>query len=349
VSAAHDEDQGHVELGEWLRGDGPEADIAICTRVRFARNVEGFRFSPQMTDDEAIELERYIAGVLTDPSCPDELTCSRMQELDDVDRLILVEKHLISRELASAHRASGVALDHRESVSVMVNEEDHIRAQIFRSGLGVDEAFAHARNLDEWLLSRLPAAFSEEFGFLTSCPTNTGTGMRISVMLHLPGLVWADEIEKATHTSQKIHLAVRGMSGEGSQAVADLYQVSNQVTLGRTEDQLRDDVRAAVTQLVQWERKVREALLRGDSRARTLDRVGRALGVLQNAHLLNSDECANQEAQRFNHEYIGTEHILLGLVKEGIGRRRQRPEEPGRRSAKIRLEVEKLVKTGPTW
>lgn len=299
------------ELGEWLRGEGPDADIALCTRVRIARNVEGFRFSTQMTEDEAVELERYLSGVLTSSECSEPLTRSGMQDLDDVDRQVLVERHLISRELATTSRASSVALNPTESVSVMVNEEDHLRTQVFRSGLGVDDAFAHAQQLDEWLLTQLPVAFSEEFGFLTSCPTNAGTGLRISVMLHLPGLVWADEIEKATNTAQKIHLAVRGMSGEGSQAVADLYQVSNQVTLGRTEEQLRDDVRAAVGQLVLWERRVRDALLRGDSRARTLDRVFRSLGTLKSARLLTSDECARcLSAIRFG--------IQQGLVT-GIG------------------------------
>ena len=298
-------------LGEWLRGEGSEVDIALCTRVRFARNIDGFRFAGLMEAEEAEELDQFLAGILTSGACVEQLTREHINTLGDVEREVLVERHLISQELASAKRACSVFLNANESVSVMVNEEDHLRVQVFRSGLGIAEAFSRARLLDEWVLSNVPVAFSEEFGFLTSCPTNTGTGMRISVMLHLPGLVWSEEIEKATHTAQKIHLAVRGMSGEGSQAVSDLYQVSNQVTLGRSEEQIRDEVEQAVGQVVTWERKVRDALLRGERRTRTLDRVFRSLGTLQQARLLSSDECATcLSAIRFG--------IQQGLIT-GIG------------------------------
>lgn len=279
------------QLGEWLSGTGPEAEIAICTRVRFARNVQGFRFSTNMTADEAKELNDFLCAQIS--SCEEckHYNIVALQELSELERSVLMERHLISREHANADRSRSVAVDPGESVSIMINEEDHLRTQVFRSGFQVREAYKKAEAIDEALLAQLPLAFSEEFGFLTSCPTNTGTGLRVSVMLHLPGLVWAEEIEKASHTAQKIHLTVRGLYGEGSRAIGDFYQVSNQVTLGRSEDHILADVESAVKRLLDWERDVRAALLQGKPEMRTLDRVHRAIGTLRNARILSSEEC----------------------------------------------------------
>ena len=165
---------------------------------------------------------------------------------------MLVERHLISRELASCERHTGVAVDYDESVAIMINEEDHLRAQVFSSGLQPDDVWQRIERLDDALMQRLPMAWSEEFGFLTSCPTNTGTGLRLSVMLHLPGLVWSEDVDRATNVCQKIHLAVRGLYGEGSRALGDFYQVSNQITLGRDEARIREVLqRADVSQELQ--------------------------------------------------------------------------------------------------
>ncbi len=276
-------------VGEWLKADGPEADIAVCTRIRFARNVDGYRFAPCLPNDEAGKLVAFVRNSLA-TGLPEALDFLDLDQMDRLQRRLLLERHLISREFAEAERPRAVAVNTDESVSVMVNEEDHIRAQVFRSGHSIDAAFARAEQLDQSLIERVPIAFSDEFGFLTSCPTNTGTGLRVSVMLHLPGLVWADEIEKATTAAQKTNMAVRGLYGEGSRASGDFYQVSNQITLGRAEQQIARDVRQAVEALVRWERRVREALLRGEPRLRTLDRVFRALGTLQNARVLTTDE-----------------------------------------------------------
>jgi len=279
--------------GEWLSGAGPDADIAICTRVRLARNLQGFHFSPCQSESEARQLTDYVTDNLQRPGLPENLAIVDLQSTDELERTILVERHLISRELAASRKPRCVGVSEDESIALMVNEEDHVRAQVFHSGLETNAAWRRAEALDEALMQRMPLAWSEEFGFLTSCPTNTGTGMRISVMVHLPGLVWADDIEKAMHTAQKIHLAVRGLYGEGSQALGDFYQVSNQVTLGRSEQQIIADVQLAVSRIVQWEREVRQALLRGTARHRTLDRVHRALGTLERAQILTSEEAMN--------------------------------------------------------
>jgi protein arginine kinase len=297
------------QLGEWLRGTGPQADVAICTRVRFARNLQTYRFSPTISAEESTDLVAFVTRQITSPGFYEPVRVVDVRTLDELERRLLVERHLISRELAGQDKPRAVAINDRESVSIMINEEDHLRSQVFGSGFCVAETYRHAERLDEALMTLLPFAFSEEFGFLTSCPTNTGTGLRISVMLHLPGLVWANEIEKATSTAQKIHLAVRGLYGEGSRALGDFYQVSNQVTLGRSEEQILQDVTTAVDRLLAWERKVRGALLTGEPRARTLDRVFRALGTLERAYELTSDEAMTcLSAVRFG--------VQQGLVPE---------------------------------
>lgn len=283
----------NFQPGEWLRGHGRDADLAICTRVRLARNVQGFGFYPTMKTEDASELVQMLNRALTRPGFPEQLRVVDLTSLDEIERGVLMERHLISRDLAASERPRSVVVNEAESVSIMVNEEDHVRAQVFSSGFAVGDTYGRAERLDDAMMAEVPFAFSEEFGFLTSCLTNVGTGMRMSVMLHLPGLVWADEIDKATATVQKISLAVRGLYGEGSRALGDFYQVSNQVTLGRSERDIVHDVETAVERLMSWEREVREALLRGDSRCRTLDRIHRALGVLERAHILSSEEALN--------------------------------------------------------
>lgn len=337
--------------GEWLKGSGEDSDIAICTRVRLARNLQGFHFSPVQAPEEAVELTDFVVERLKQPGLPEQLAVVELQALDELERTVLVERHLISRDLAASKKARSVAINGDESIALMVNEEDHLRMQVFQSGLATKEVWKRAETFDEALMQRLPLAWSEEFGFLTSCPTNTGTGMRLSVMLHLPGLVWSDEIEKATNTAQKIHLAVRGLYGEGSKALGDFYQVSNQVTLGRTEPQLQSDVHLAVSRIVQWEREVRDALLRGSSRPRTLDRVHRALGTLERAQILSSEEALGcLSALRFGiHHGLVDGFDIPSLNKalllsqpahlQRFTQERLDPEERDQRRAKLLREV----------
>ncbi len=297
MSKRNNDEPESFRLGEWLQGTGPDSDIAVCTRVRLARNVKEFRFAPKLEQRESEDLNSFLLkqfqDLRLDEKLDEKLTVLDVNSLDELERQLLMERHLISRDHATAQRPRSVAINENESIAVMINEEDHIRAQVFQSGFQLEAAFARAERLDEAIMQRVPLAFSEEFGFLTSCPTNAGTGLRVSVMLHLPGLVWADEMEKATDTAQKIHLAVRGLYGEGSRALGGFYQVSNQVTLGRSEQQILDDVSKAVGRLVEWERGVRQALLHGESEIRTLDRIHRALGLLERARILTSEEALN--------------------------------------------------------
>lgn len=284
-----DDGKGFV-VGEWLQTRGADSDVAVCTRVRLARNVRGYRFPGAQDEAEARDLVQHVRERIESAGMPEPLMAAELASVSELELQLLVERHLISRELAASKRHRSVAVNPAESIALMINEEDHLRLQVFASGFQAKAAWLRAEALDDALVQRLPLAFHESFGFLTSCPTNAGTGLRLSVMLHLPALVWSDQVEKLTNVAQKIHLAVRGLYGEGSRAIGDFYQVSNQVTLGRTEDEIVDEVSLAVTKFMAWERELRKTLLEGAARVRTLDRVHRALGVVERAKILSSDE-----------------------------------------------------------
>ena len=252
--------------GEWLQGEGPESDVVMSTRIRLARNVQGYRFSTKIEPKEAEELLAFLKEKIL--SLPDrEFLWADLRDLGPIDRQVLVERHLVSREHASGDGPRGVAVEPGEKQGIMVLEEDHLRLQVLLSGLDVEKAWKEMSLLASALSERIPFAWDKRFGFLTACPTNVGTGLRVSAMLHLPGLVISRQIEKANQTAQKIHMAVRGLYGEGSRPASDLFQVSNQVTLGRTEEDLCAEFQEVVEKIVAWERETRKQLLAG---ARTM-------------------------------------------------------------------------------
>lgn len=294
--------------GEWLRGTGAESDIVVSSRIRLARNLVDFPFPPRAdavgkTDVEAL-LREKIAGI----GCCGNLIYQNVETLSPIDRQFLVERQLISREHSEKEGPRGVAIDARESVSLMINEEDHLRMQVFRSGFALDECWSTINRLDNELEESVNFAFSDEFGYLTSCPTNVGTGMRVSVLLHLPALVLTKEIQKVFQAMHKMSLAVRGLYGEGSQAMGDFYQISNQITLGKSEEQLVTTVRRVVPDILEYERRVRLALVKED-RNRLHDQVSRAYGILKSAQTINTEETL----QRLSLVRLG---INLGLVDE---------------------------------
>jgi protein arginine kinase len=209
--------------------------------------------------------------------------------LGGVDRQFLVERQLISREHAESQGARGVAIDRDEQFSVMINEEDHLRIQVMRSGLSLDAAWERINELDDAIEQRATYAFSDRLGYLTACPTNVGTGLRVSVMLHLPALVITRQIDKVFRSLQKISLAVRGLYGEGSQAMGDFYQISNQITLGRSENDLIKQVNDVVPVMIDYERQARDFLVR-ESHQTLHDRVSRAYGILRTAQTISSEE-----------------------------------------------------------
>jgi protein arginine kinase len=275
--------------GEWLRGTGPESDIVISSRIRLARNLAAFPFTNRASAHQKAEIENQLRERIARLELEPNLIYFDIPGLSALDRQFLVERQLISRELAAAEGPRGVALAPRETVSLMVNEEDHLRLQVMRSGLSLDEAWQDIDKVDDLLEQRITYAFSEEFGYLTACPTNVGTGMRASVMLHLPALVMIKHIEKVFRALQKINLAVRGLYGEGSRASGDFYQISNQVTLGKSETTILNEIREVIPRIIEYERQARQTLVR-EGRQALQDRVHRAKGTLTSATMMTSEE-----------------------------------------------------------
>lgn len=281
----------------WLDASGDHPDIVLSTRVRLARNVQGHAFGPRarVNDREAV-LRRTRETVdhleLMSPSSVVELP-----SLDSRTRRILLERRLVSKDLlgdngGSPARGTAVVVSSGEPLSVMVNEEDHFRLQSLMSGLRVQEAWALVDRLDEDLGREMPFAYHHEFGFLTSCPTNVGTGLRASVLMHLPGLVLTKEITKVLHGLSQVGLTFRGLYGEGSEVVGNFFQVSNQTTLGKAEEDLIDHLDRIVRQVIQYEAHHRQVLMR-DAQRVTEDKIWRAYGLLRHARSLPFEELMN--------------------------------------------------------
>lgn len=275
----------------WMTGEGEYADIVMATRVRLARNLRGYRFPVSATESEALTVDKMVAGVLLDEEDDHGYAYIRMSDLSKLEREILVEKHLISPQLANAERRGAVVLSKDETMSIMVNEEDHVRIQCIYPGLQLGEAFERANVVDDLLEKELPYAFDEQFGYLTSCPSNTGTGMRASVMMHLPALTMTKQIKRIVPAISRLGIVIRGSYGEGSKALGNVYQVSNQVTLGKTEEEILEELGNVTTRLIAHERQARKNLLE-KSKTALEDRLYRSLGTLVYARLLQSGEAA---------------------------------------------------------
>ncbi len=277
------------QCGQWLRGNGPESDIVISSRIRLARNLAEFPFIRRCTEQDRAAIEVKLRDAIKKTPEWENLTYIDVEALDVVDRQFLVERQLISREHADTSGARGVAIHEEEKFSLMINEEDHLRIQVMNSGLDLESAWKQIDNIDDTLEKQVTYAFHERLGYLTACPTNVGTGMRVSVMLHLPALVITQQIEKVFRSLQKISLAVRGLYGEGSQAMGDFYQISNQITLGRSERDLITQVGEVVPMIIEYERKARNFLV-NESRKDLHDRVSRAFHILCGAQTISSEE-----------------------------------------------------------
>jgi protein arginine kinase len=275
--------------GEWLRGSGPESDIVISSRVRLARNMSDYPFIRRCSDQDRITIESVLRDRLLKIQEFQDVSYLRVDELASMDRQFLVERQLISRELAEGDGPRAVIVDTEEKFSLMVNEEDHLRMQVMSSGLDLQSVWKQINDIDDLIERRITYAYHDRLGYLTACPTNVGTGMRVSVMLHLPALVITRQIDKVFRSLQKISLAVRGLYGEGSQAMGDFYQISNQITLGRGEEELINQVAEVVPVMIEYERRAREFLIK-ESQKDLHDRVSRAFGILCTAQTISSEE-----------------------------------------------------------
>jgi protein arginine kinase len=282
---------------EWLKDDGPHADIVLSTRIRLARNLQGFRFGQRADAADRREVLRLAAEAAAGTAALQGGPALVLPELDPAARQLLLERHLVSRELvgsggAAPHSDAALLMSPGDPLSVMVNEEDHLRLQALVGGFRLREAWRMVERLDDELGGRLPFAFHPEFGYLTSCPTNVGTGLRASVLMHLPGLVLTQEIGKVLQGIGQVGLTFRGLYGEGSEVVGNFFQISNQTTLGKTEEDLIDHLQRIVQQVVQYESHARAVLLR-DARMVIEDKVWRAYGLLRHARSTSFEEVMN--------------------------------------------------------
>jgi protein arginine kinase len=275
--------------GEWLSGAGPEADIVISSRVRLARNLADYPFMNRASAQDRENIKKTLRDRVLEVIPQTNVLCVEVDKLEKIDCQFLVERHLISRELADIQGARAAVIDTAEKFSLMINEEDHLRMQAMQSGLNLQSVWEQINRIDEAIEAKVTYAFHEKYGYLTACPTNVGTGLRVSVMLHLPALVITRQIDKVFRSLQKINLAVRGLYGEGSQAMGDFYQISNQITLGRSETDLVKQVGDIVPVIIDYERQAREFLIK-ESHENLHDRVSRAYGILRTAQTISSEE-----------------------------------------------------------
>ncbi len=276
----------------WLDGSGPKSGIVVSTRVRLARNLRHVPFTHRARDEQLQGVLASVTRALRDaPSFQDGMLL-RMTDISTVDRQVLVERHLVSHELGDGARPRGIFIAPEERLSLMINEEDHLRLQAMASGFQAAEAWGTADRADDELGRALDFAFSDEIGYLTSCPTNTGTGLRVSVLMHLPALVLLQEMQKTLKGIVQVGLNVRGLYGEHSDPMGNLFQVSNQTTLGQGERESIEALERVARQVIEAEERARERLLR-DARVQTEDKVWRAYGMLRYCRSISSQEVIN--------------------------------------------------------
>ncbi|GAB5560834.1 MAG: protein arginine kinase [Synoicihabitans sp.] len=275
--------------------------VILMTRVRLARNLAQHRFPGRADDNERTSIfQRCFDSLVETPGLKRSFSVS-IEELNSQQRQLLVERHLISRELSEGATGAGAVINRDQSVSVMVNEEDHLRIQVLRSGFQLKKAWNTIDQLDSALEDALDYAYSPQLGYLTACPTNLGTGLRASVMMHLPALVISGQMEKVVRAVNQLGMVVRGLFGEGSDASGSIFQISNQTTLGESEDVIVKRLQSVLKSIVEHELNARDKLLENDP-AKFPDKIGRAFGILRYGHMVSSSEAMN----------------LLSLVRLGV-------------------------------
>lgn len=297
--------------GEWLKGVGPSSHIVMSSRIRLARNLAKTPFPNKAAKKDLLSVLEKVQLAVQDIDYFQSSTLFRMSELDNVDKQFLIERHLMSHEHAANSENKALIVSKEEVLSVMVNEEDHLRIQVMQSGLNLEETWRIINLIDDNLSKKLDFAFLSNWGYLTACPTNTGTAMRGSVMLHLPALVMTKQINKVLSAIAKLSFASRGFYGEGTQARGNFYQISNQVSLGHSEEDILQNINGLIRQVIDQEEQARQALVM-QNRPMLEDKIYRSLGILQNAYIISSQETI----ELLSMVRLG---IDLGIVKE-IGR-----------------------------
>jgi protein arginine kinase len=274
---------------KWINSSGPESDIVISSRVRLARNLKDVPFPHLLTESQSREItDQIFEAYKANSVLSQNVTLYRMEDLSEEQKNLLVELHLISPDLAVSKQGAVLVSDD-DTVSIMINEEDHLRIQTVFSGFQPEEAFKLASNIDDVLEERLDFAFDERIGYLTACPTNVGTGLRTSVMMHLPVLTMTNQINRIFSTISQVGLVVRGVYGEGTQTLGNLYQISNQITLGKSEEDIIQNLIGVTSQIIASERRLRQSMS-DEFKIRLEDRILRSYGLLTNAKLLSTNE-----------------------------------------------------------
>ncbi len=298
---------------EWLKGSGPNSDIVISSRIRLARNLANYSFPHWANKKQGEDALNKIKDSFLKVDYLKRATFFELAKMDSVDKQFLVERHLMSLDHAQKTNSKAVVVDDEEIISIMINEEDHIRMQVMQSGFNLYEAWNIVNKLDDSVAKELNFAFLPDWGYLTACPTNAGTGMRGSVMLHLPALVMSRAIDRVLAALAKLSFITRGLYGEGTQAMGNFFQISNQTSLGPSENEIIENINGLIRQIIEQENQAREALV---SKTKPLleDRVNRSLGILKNAHIITSQETI----ELLSMVRLGCD---LGMVKD-IDRRR---------------------------
>ncbi len=277
---------------EWMRTSGPRSDIVITSRVRLARNLRGYPFPGWAEPGDRIEVMRIIRPAVENLDEMQKAFSEEMTDLSAIEKQVLVERHLVSREHAAKGPGCCTVMNRTQTISIMVNEEDHLRMQAIRPGLQLLSAFHALNGIDSDLDRSLSFAFDRRYGYLTACPTNLGTGMRASAMLHLPGLVLSEQINHTIQGANRIGLAVRGLYGEGTEAMANLFQISNQTTLGSSEEDVIDHLGKVIDRVIENEQNARLKMLE-ERPTMIQDQIGRAYAVLKFGHIIPSKEALN--------------------------------------------------------
>ncbi|GAK04699.1 putative ATP:guanido phosphotransferase YacI [Geomicrobium sp. JCM 19037] len=302
-------------ISPWMKQSGPEDDIVLSSRIRLARNLEDYPFPFKSSNDAAQALYKHLHARLANKELDGvgHLSWFSMKDSSDIEKQVLVEKHLTSPQLAEGSSEAAVVLSEDESISIMVNEEDHLRIQCLSPGLQLTQAYEMGNAIDDWIEANVDYAFDEKRGYLTSCPTNVGTGLRASVMMHLPGLVTTSQLSRIIPAVNQIGLVVRGIYGEGSEARGNLFQISNQMTLGKTETDIIDDLRSVVLQLIERERLAREKLYES-KKLQLADQVYRSYGILANSRIIESKEAG----QHLSNLRLGIDLNLIQGVDSSV-------------------------------
>jgi len=286
----------------WLTLEGPSGDIVLSSRIRIARNLDRLPFTSVASPKEQKEVMRLVCqSIEKAPSLKNKVFID-VSKISDIEKNVLLERHLVSRDLIEERGEKAVVINPEQTISLMINEEDHIRLQGMKSGFQISDLWKLVSKIDDEIEQNVNYAFSMKCGYLTACPTNTGTGMRASVMMHLPSLVLTKQINKVIEAVVKLGLTVRGLYGEGTEASGDFFQISNQITLGHSELDIIDNIERIVKQVIEHEQAARKILVQ-ETRIQIDDRIWRAYGLLKHARIMASEETIN----------------LLSSVRLGVG------------------------------